>query len=280
MFCSKCGNQLSDNSIFCNKCGAKIEIDKKDSFSQRKKIVLDQSFFEQDLQSRHKNRPSSLFIWLCGGLLFCAVVGGFWIKVKTDEIGTWSSEKSKKEVVLDAAQPLVDDGRFKKDVDRALGKIDENEKNGIQKVYEFIKVKRDYSEMNSEKLNFAIKEFRIHKTTVEHEMGLDEKQRKKLIDKITLLRKQEMPKIRRRYADLLSKTIWRDNGSASVSGKNNTTINIIHPQFFLNANIEDFNNLMQPIFKRYGFKRATFWAYKGADSYSSSDYDVFDDGEF
>ncbi len=25
MFCSKCGNELSDGDIFCSKCGAKVD---------------------------------------------------------------------------------------------------------------------------------------------------------------------------------------------------------------------------------------------------------------
>ena len=95
-----------------------------------------------------------------------------------------------------------------------------------------------------------------------------------------MLRKREMPKMRKRLAKILSQAIWRENGSASVSGTNNTTINIIHPGFVLNANVEDFNKQYQPMFNLYGFKRATFWMYRGASSYASVNYEVDDDGTF
>lgn len=297
MFCSKCGKELQEGQAFCPKCGAKVALQNSSVVENNNETEKEKSL---KLQESHKERfsvehqPSPFapedfaeevsqesgmkkIIIL---LVLCFAAFGLYQGISLPGSSSKNAKeykKSEQELREERERKQQEEVRRKKAEE--ANRIAAQEK-AFQNALNFMQSKRDYSDMSLDALDLSRKMFRLHKTTIQYESSLDANQKEKLLKKLTYMRKQEMPRIRKRYVQILSQAIWRENGSASVSGPNNTTINIIHPGFVLNANIDDFNKIYQPQFELFGFKKATFWMYRGASSYASVKYDVDDDGTF
>lgn len=297
MFCSKCGNKLLEGQIFCPKCGAKVDVQMSSTLEKSNEIKKEEP---AKLQESHKERfsvehqPSPfvseafvddvpqnnglkkiiIIVILCLGAF--GLYQGFSSSTSSSKKAT--EYKKTEQELREERERKQQEAQRRKEIEEANKKAAQEK--AFQNALDFMKSKRDYSDMGLDDLDLQRKLFRLHKTTIQYEYSLDEKQKDKLLRKLTSMRKQEMPRMRKRYAQILSQAIWRENGSASVSGPNNTTINIIHPGFVLNANVEDFNKIYQPQFELFGFKKATFWMYRGASSYASVKYETDDDGTF
>ncbi|MBR3852335.1 MAG: zinc-ribbon domain-containing protein [Fibrobacter sp.] len=297
MFCSKCGNELQDGQIFCPKCGVKADVQMLSSVEKSNETKNDESLkiHQHHQEKMPKERQSSPFVpeefaedvpqgsivkKLVIAAVLCLGVFGIYQGVKSPALEIKNVQDSKK-----TEQELREERERRQQEEQRRREIEEANKRAAQEeafqnALDFMKSKRDYSSMDLDDLDLQRKLFRLHKTTIQYEYSLEEKQKEKLLRKLTSMRKQEMPRMRKQYAKILSQAIWRENGSASVSGPNNTTINIVHPGFVLNANVEDFNKVYQPQFELFGFKKATFWMYRGASSYASVKYETDDDGTF
>ena len=295
MFCNKCGNQLPDDSKFCNKCGANLDFAAKSSFEEKeapeetnsfgRKAVEHQAspFLSEDDGYDIPNEPKSSKIKKAIiAVIVCLIAFGIYQALKPSLFDSTNKKTTKERVISEQEKIDQEREKYKREQAKRMEEFSKKaeQERALQSALDFLNAKRDYSEMNLDELDLARKNFRIHKTTLLYEKNIEANKKEKYFKKLTSLRKKEMPQIRKRFAKILSQAIWRENGSASVSGTNNTTINIIHPGFVLSANIQDFNQHYQPMFEMYGFKRATFWMYKGAQSYSSANYEVDDDGKF
>jgi hypothetical protein len=290
MFCNKCGNRLPDDSKFCNKCGANLEFNKVNSTAtiNTKDVVPQKTIERKPVEYRpspfqsediYETQGGSKVLKLVIVAVICAAIFGLYQGFKPADFSSQQSvpKKTDQEIQQEQEQKKkeLEERRMREETEKKAA-----QERALQNALDFMTEKRDYSEKSLDELDLIRKLFRTHKTTIQYDYSLDAKQKEKLLKKLTMLRKREMPQMRKRMAKILSQAIWRENGSASVSGTNNTTINIIHPGFVLNANVEDFNNQYQPMFNLYGFKRATFWMYRGAPSYASVNYEVDDDGTF
>ena len=297
MFCNQCGSELPENSKFCNKCGAKVDLQishtekNSNETKQEEALKLQQSHkerfsvehqpspfvsedFADGVPQKNGVKKIVIIIALCLGA-FGLYQG---IGSSTPSSKTVAEHKKTEQELRAERERKQQEEQRRKEIEEANKKAAQEK--AFQNALDFMKSKRDYSEMDLNDLDLQRKLFRLHKTTIQYEYSLEEKQKEKLLRKLTSMRKQEMPRMRKQYAKILSQAIWRENGSASVSGPNNTTINIVHPGFVLNANVEDFNKVYQPQFELFGFKKATFWMYRGASSYASVKYETDDDGTF
>lgn len=296
MFCRKCGKEIPDDSVFCPKCGEKINqlinaepvVNKinDETPAPAKKIV--NPFEESGEQKNSFNtivnpvelseKSTGFSKVIIGFIAVFAIIFLCWVFHLDSKFEDSTPSPVKKELTPQDMEKIMQE----KERNRKIKEAQEIERNqrALQNAIDFIGAKRNYSQMSLDELNTTRMIFRSNKTILKSDATLEPNQKEALLKKLTMLRKKEMPQMRKQYAKILSSVIWPENGSASVSGPGNTTINIVHPSFALNANIQKFADIQQSQFKLYGFKRATFWWYKGASEYSSTDYDSPADDDF
>ncbi|MCD8003603.1 MAG: carboxypeptidase regulatory-like domain-containing protein [Clostridia bacterium] len=79
MFCTKCGNQIPDNSAFCPKCGSDVKsnIGDEDAVSGKKT-----QFSGENQQNKKPKKSKPLLIFLCSLLLIAIVASGYFIAQK------------------------------------------------------------------------------------------------------------------------------------------------------------------------------------------------------
>lgn len=77
---------------------------------------------------------------------------------------------------------------------------------------------------------------------------------------------------RKSFAKNLAKAVWENDIYVTTSGGQNNVLNITGGTFAANANISDFQNVINQDVYNFGFKEVRYRWYKGADEYTSYKY--------
>lgn len=95
--------------------------------------------------------------------------------------------------------------------------------------------------------------------------------------KVSNLQKKEFPKIRKAYADLVSKTMWEHNIDVMAKWTWYSTIEFVWWIFANNKNIKDSYSTLSDMLKLLRFDRANFKWYKYDDEYTYYDIESLSD---
>lgn len=91
-------------------------------------------------------------------------------------------------------------------------------------------------------------------------------------NKAVKILKQVMPSYRKSFAKNLGSILWENDIYISVSGSNNTILNITGAVFAANKNIAEFQNTINRDVQHFGFKEIRYRWYKNAEEYTSYKY--------
>lgn len=100
------------------------------------------------------------------------------------------------------------------------------------------------------------------------------------INSIPTLQSRNFPKLRRRFAEILNKTLWIDDGKAYVQGSTASTLNVVSHTFALNENVRDGYLAIADTLKTLRFDRVKFkWADSEYLEYQYYDIDSLPDNK-
>lgn len=100
------------------------------------------------------------------------------------------------------------------------------------------------------------------------------------INSIPTLQSRNFPKLRRRFAEVLNKTLWIDDGKAYVQGSTASTLNVVSHTFALNENVRDGYLAIADTLKTLRFDRVKFkWADTEYVEYQYYDIDSLPDNK-
>lgn len=85
---------------------------------------------------------------------------------------------------------------------------------------------------------------------------------------------KEFPILRKEYGKLAKELLWEHDIDVSVTGTNNTILNLSGGLFAANKNIKDTQTTLSKVVKEFRFKQVRYRWYKGADEYTY--YTVFE----
>lgn len=90
----------------------------------------------------------------------------------------------------------------------------------------------------------------------------------KLEKKVLARQAQAFPKLRKNYADAAAEKLWESNIYVTVSGANNSVLNMTGGLFASNKNIKQTQETIQEIATQFRFKEVRYRWYKGADEFT------------
>lgn len=82
-----------------------------------------------------------------------------------------------------------------------------------------------------------------------------------------------MPTYRKAFAKNMAKAVWENDIYVTASGGQSTVLNITGGTFAANANISEFQNVINRDVANFGFKEVRYRWYKGADEYTTYKYE-------
>lgn len=91
-------------------------------------------------------------------------------------------------------------------------------------------------------------------------------------NKATQTLKRVIPLYRKAFANNLGKAVWENDIYISVSGSQNTILNITGGEFAANKNIAKFQNTINRDVQHFGFKEIRYRWYEDAEEYTSYKY--------
>ena len=76
MYCNKCGNEISEESVFCSKCGNKIEQTNTKNLNneEQDKIYTQQSEIEKEQKNKTKYSKKKTIIWIICSILLAGIL--------------------------------------------------------------------------------------------------------------------------------------------------------------------------------------------------------------
>jgi hypothetical protein len=85
---------------------------------------------------------------------------------------------------------------------------------------------------------------------------------------VTQRQVKEFARMRKSYAEAAAEKLWESNIYITVSGNNNSIINLTGGLFASNKNIADTQQTLQDILSEFRFKEVRYRWYKGADEFT------------
>lgn len=102
---------------------------------------------------------------------------------------------------------------------------------------------------------------------------------KNIISELKSTQRSRLPKMRKKYAQILDQELWEDDINCKTSNKGHGTIRFIGGVFAANKNIKDFQEKIKEQLTTLRFKQSRYMWYKNAEEFTYYDLEAPKDSE-